>query len=533
MRWNPVIEIKNGSAWTVLPLSAFSGGLNVDSSQGQATTMSMTIARSVAPANPSEWVLKPVRVSFVADGQSVQLFEGLIRTVRLDVVQGVVEYQSASATQQILMASEDILATLNAAVPWSTAVLGEREKLTRDEQFEKLLSASDFVIGSNGLQPLDSLVKFHKGLGEPLGPDLSYNPLHRDADVIAKESAAGTVGSAVSVDFSAPKIVAGAGVFVPTDAIAVAPLNRVNCIVHHRYARLVQERFNFTYLGGNIITDHVEVGSKWLTLESVDAAIAKTQMYPVFKYIENAPLYGNVGSGTNPVYAGALPGVRETLVQKFNISLARRYVQQCEMIYEREVRCNDSIIRYGEKADKVEITISDSTDWAPYLSHKLSPKFVANGFMEVRDAADFAALGVKSIATREAAEAALNVLVKQATRRIKVAHAASLTNEIGASTLINTSYSTLLNPTSAAMALGADAALNTSLWRVSGLVSSLVAKLNAKGSATMDIKMITNIAPGVTGAAPVVLPNSITPVPSPVGYDGSILPQTSFTGVMP
>lgn len=555
MQWVPIIEVKT-SGWTTLPLSAFSSGLDIDHAQGDSTTMTMRLARHVVPTNPNDWFLKPVRVSFSSAGQTILLFEGLIRSTRLDVGQGLVEYMCATPTQQLLVNSDAVMAELEAQVPWSTAVFGEREELTREEQFEKLLSASPYTVGSDGLQAVDGLVQFHKGVGEALGAPSSYNRFDTPSSVIAMDSPGGSIEGALSVDFSEPKLAATNGeepgdpeAPAPSDAVAVPPVNRKRIKLVHRWVRLCQERFFFTYVGGNIVTDHAEVGTNFLTLQAVDDAVSQTGMHEVSRILEHPPVYGNVGSVGAPIYAGAEEGARGALVQSFTISVARRYIQQCEQVYERDVRCDESIERYGENLETVENTIEDDTDWSSFNTRELAPDFISTGYRDVRDAADFAAFGITSSATREEAEKALGVMVQQATRSIKLAHAATVTRSVGASTLINTSYSTPLSPDSASLDLGHAVGLQTPKWTVSGQVSGLVVRLAANGSATLDITLTTNVPPERSGTVVEVPPEDEEgegegelpgvpadmsySVPGPVGYDGNQLPLVSFGGRLP
>lgn len=532
MRWTPRIEVKPGDSWEVLPLDAFMGDIEIDRSNGEATLGSLTVHRDAAPANPDAWFLKPVRVSMVSSDGTAVLFEGQIRGSQVSPLQHVVTYDCATMTKDLIINSAAIFGQLQAEVPWSTAVFGDRTKLTRREQFEQLLGASGYFVGSDGLVPLEALVKFHRALGEPLGEESHYTAFHTADDVVAKDSPASDVAEPFQVQFSQPKLRApseeGGGTVLPADVVAVPPVNRITCRVVHRFKRLVQEAFGYHYEGGHIITDHVEEGANWLTLEALDSALAGTQMATVYKSYTHPPLYGNVSSGADPVYAGVSASVQGALVQTFDTTVARRYIQECEYVYEREVRCDESIRRYGETLETRELTVSDDTDWKGFTERTIAPRFNANGFMEVRDAADFAALGITSTGTREEALLAIAALVGQATREIKVAHAASLTSEVGASTLITTGYSVLLNPATAALDVGDDVAVQTSIWTVSGVVSGLVATMSPDGAARLALTLTTNIAPDDTGTAPPVLPDAITPLPVAVDFAGAPLPRATF-----
>lgn len=532
MRWTPRIEVKPGDTWEVLPLDAFMGGLEIDRSTGEATLGSLTVHRDAAPANPDSWFLKPVRVSMVSSEGTSVLFEGQIRGSQLSPLQHVVTYDCATMTKDLIVNSAAIYGQLQAEVPWSTAIFGDRTKLTRREQFEQLLGASGYFVGSAGLVSLEALVKFHRALGEPLGEESHYKAFHTADDVVAKDAPASDVAEPFQVQFSQPKLRApadGSGETVlPADVVAVPPVNRITCRVVHRFKRLVQEAFGYHYEGGHIITDHVEQGANWLTLEALESALSGTQMATVYKDVTHAPLYGNVSSGADPVYAGVSASVRGALVQAFDATVARRYIQECEYVYERDVRCDESIRRYGETVETREVTISDSTDWKGFTDRTIGKSFKGNGYMEVRDAADFAALGITSTGTREEALLALGALVGQATREIKVAHAASLTSEVGASTLITTAYSVLLRPDTAALDVGDDVAVQTSIWTVSGVVSGLVATMSPDGSARLAVTLTTNIAPEDSGEAPPVLPDAIAPLPLAVDFAGATLPRVTL-----
>lgn len=552
MKWTPQIEI-GGS---VIPLAAFTGGVEVDRSSGEASLGGLSIARSAAPLNPSAWFLKPVKVSIVLPTGTVKLFEGQLRGSQVSPVQGLVTYSAASMTKGVIANSDAVFAQLETEVPWSDAIFGARSEMSRAEQFDKLLSASNYTLGDTGLMPIDTLVKFHKGLGEPLNSPGSYKAFHTDADVVAKVSPAGDIGEPFSIDFSEPKLSAplaedgSAGkVVLPEDVIAEPPVNFIRVKVVHRFKCLCQEAFTYYYEGGHIITDHVEQGAYWLTLEALESALAGTGMHVMAKEYENAQLYGNVGSGADPVYAGVSEEVRNALVQNFNVTVVRRYITDREFVYEREVRCNESIARYGLKEEVRETTIEDSTDFSDFTSYAISPKFAAAGYMEVRNSEHFAALKKASTATRQEAEKAVEAMVGQAQHDIKVAHSASLTGEVGSSTLITTGYTVLLDADSAQLDVGDDVAVQTSIWTVSGVVSGLVASMSPDGSARLGITLTTNVAPALAGAGesggsggsggagggvdhsgevPAIRLNETVPIPAPIGFDGNPLPLAVF-----
>ena len=530
MKWTPKIEVKEGGIWRTLPLDAFMGTIEVDRSKGEATLGDITVARSAAPVNPASWFLTPVRVSYITPDGTFKLFEGQLRGSQQAPLQGVISYSCASMTKDVIVNSDAVFKQLEAGVPWSTTVFGERAPLSRLEQFEKLLNSSNYFIGSTGLVSLDTLIKFHKKLGDPLNPNTSYTAFHTADDVIAKDSPGGTVSEPFAVRFSEPKLSAPAlatsETVIPADVIALAPVNRITCRVVHRFKRLVQERFGYYYLGGNVITDHLEVGANWLTLEALESAMDATQMATVYKAYTHPALIGS--DITNPGI-GVSPSVQGALVQTFDIAVARRYIQDCEYVYEREVRCDESIRRFGETRETLEVSVSDDTDWSGWGDRTLAPSFKITGVMEVRDEAQFSALGIKSKATRQEALRAIAVLVAQANRKIKIAHAASLTNEIGSSTLISTSYKVLLTSASALLDVGNDVAVQTSIWTVSGVVSGTVATMSPDGSAQLSLTLTTNIAPPISGVAPVIPLNSITPLPAAVGFNGNLITATTFT----
>jgi len=530
MKWTPKIEVNEGGIWRTLPMDAFMGTVEVDRSRGEATLGDITVARSAAPANPASWFLTPVRVSYITPDGTFKLFEGQLRGSQQSPLQGVITYSCASMTKDVVVNSDAVFKQLEAAVPWSTIVFGERAPLSRREQFEKLLNASNYFVGSAGLVTLDTLVKFHKKLGEPLNPVLSYTAFHTADDVIAKDSPGGDISEPFTINFSEPKLSAPAigtsETVVPADVVALAPVNRITCRVVHRFKRLVQERFGYYYYGGNVITDHLEVAANWLTLEALESAMAGTQMATVYKAYTHPPLIGS--DITNPGI-GVHPSVQGALVQTFDVAVARRYIQDCEYVYEREVRCDESIRRFGETKETMEVSVSDSTDWSGWNARTIAPNFNVSGVMEVRDEAHFSALGVKSTSTRQEALRAITALVAQASRKIKVAHAASLTNEIGSSTLISTEYKVLLTSDSALLDVGNSVAVQTSIWTVSGVVSSTVATMSPDGSAHLALTLTTNIAPAATGVAPPIPLNSVTPLTAAVGFNGNLITSTTFT----
>lgn len=617
MRWYPKLEIYNGG-WETLPRDSFFDRVEVDKSTGEATVARFTIKREYTPENPLDWMARQVRISMVIweETEFVDhlLFDGLMRRPSLDVVAGTVQYECATVTAALIGSLPELHAQLVNEVPWSDAVFGKQDELSQEEQFEKMLSASPYKVVGNELREIRADIAFGKDIGEELNAPSSYQAYHRSKDVIARVNAGDSINGAISVDITDPSMSSPAGSYgangttasgtgvdpaspyasLPLDATKPAPLNEVVCIVRHRYKRLVQEAFTYTYTGGNLYYDHGVKGAWHLTKPAYESAMQSTGLHIIRQNVEPAPPSQDLGD----INWVAEESVRFSLVQSFLTVAARRYIQDCEMVYKRVYRDYGSINRYGVKSETREVLIEDKNDYSKFTKFELLPKFENSEYFEIKTYEDYAALatetleqpedgwsdetveagieelGLDTSATEEEAVLATDTLVAQASNSVETAHSTSgdADGATGANRTIVTTYTIQATPTNLELEIGMHAAIDTSHWKIAGIVTALVYTLTSDGAALIEVTLTTSIAPGepvevppvydpetgkwidpLTGAVvdpdtgaltdpvtgdqvnpvtstgapvpPEPVPSVMQPVPACVGYDGNALPR--------
>lgn len=181
MRWFPLVEVLDGTAWTLVPNEALTGSVSVDMLHGQANVARFTVRTSAIPGGVDAWVFKRVRIAFMhaatvgASFARTNLFDGFIQGLGEQAVVGLTSLECTSITTRVFKRSAALLAQLESEVPWSDYVFGIRGELTAEEQFEKLLNASDYVLDEKGLVPLATLLKYSENKpGTGVGAEGSY-----------------------------------------------------------------------------------------------------------------------------------------------------------------------------------------------------------------------------------------------------------------------------------------------------------------------------------------------------------------------
>lgn len=538
MRWYPKLEIYNG-AWETLPRDSFFDAVEIDKSVGEATVARFTIKRAYVPTNPLDWIGRQVRVSISIWGDTEYvdhlLFDGLIRRPSLDVVSGTVRYECATLTAAMFGTIPTLIAQLDNEVPWCEAVFGVREELTRDEIFNRLLSASKYKVVENQLRDIRADIAFDRDIGEEIDPNVPYAATHTAADVIGLSSGSGSVSGAITVDITDPSISTPAGQYsangqsattstavdpnsvyasIPLGVVKPAPLNEVVCEVRHRYKRLVQEAFHYDYSGGNLYTDHGINGAWMLTAPSLDSAIQGTGLHVLTKNVSPAPYTQKVGD----IEWVAPDSIRFSLVSAFNLVGARRYVQDCEMVYRRVYRANDSIRRYGVSSETRTIVIEDKNDYTPFTEFEWLPRFENSAYFKVDSREDYETLaretilrpadeywdeestaaaikkmGLNTSSTVDNVQLAIDTVLAIAERDVLLAHSTS--DENAANRHITTTYAIPATPANLALVVGDRIVLSTTQWTIAGVISALVYTLATDGSAVIDVTLSTSIAP--------------------------------------
>lgn len=537
MRWFPLVEVLNGSTWTIVPNEMLTGSVSVDMRHGQANTAAFTVRTIAIPGGVDSWIFKRVRIAFMyAPSTSTafarkDLFDGFIQGLGEQPVVGITPVECTSITTRVFKRSAALLAQLESEVPWSDYVFGVRGELNAEEQFEKLLNASNYVLDETGLVPIDSIRFFSGGRpGTALQDPADYDMYHTAGDVIA--GGPGSFAGAISLSRSDPKVSATADdpryELLPEDVFAKAPVNEVVCIVRHRFKRLCQEVFNYNYEGGNIAVDWKEKNARFLTMDALSSAISgMADFRPVgVNTAENPPPNGtNIGPVGSPSPFLINDSDRPNLLQKFNYNLGRRYVQDVEYVYQKTVRCEQSIARFGLQTETRELTIESDDDWAEWTDWKIQPKLAQTGYLEIRTALQMTSKGKEAKGTKAEAELAIGALVAEAKRAIKVGHTPALSGAIGSNAAITTSYSVPMNAKNLTMATGQTCALDTPYTTVDGLVMSLRYAMDSSGAATCAIELVTSVPEGIEGEVPPVTVPAIKALESSKGYRGNTIIQ--------